>query len=125
MNSIVCWLNAPTGRFEAAPVINDRRILIVKDNPDDESLTQRGLRPAGAAVVVAHDGALALETLAAMGHLPDLVLFDLKLPKSTVTRCCASDAMMRAPAGCAWWCSRPPARRQTSRAVMHRAATAL
>ena len=66
MNSIVCWLNAPTGRCEAAPVINDRRILIVEDNPDDESLTQRGLRPAGAAVVVTRDGALALETLAAM-----------------------------------------------------------
>ena len=79
MNSIVCWLNAPTGRCEAAPVINDRRILIVEDNPDDESLTQRGLRPAGAAVVVTRDGALALETLAAMVNLPDLVLLDLKL----------------------------------------------
>lgn len=30
---------------------------------------------------VAHDGALALEALAAMDHLPDLVLLDLKLPK--------------------------------------------
>jgi hypothetical protein len=53
MNSIVCWLNAPTGRCEAAPVINDRRILTVADNLDDESLTQRGLRPAGA-VATAH-----------------------------------------------------------------------
>lgn len=32
-------------------------------------------------VVVAKDGALALEMLAASEHLPDLVLLDLKLPK--------------------------------------------
>ncbi len=60
-----------------------RRILLVEDNPDDESLTQRALRRGdwGAEVIVARDGALALETLAAAGDLPDLVLLDLKLPK--------------------------------------------
>ena len=57
------------------------RILIVEDNPDDESLTQRGLRKSTVEVVVAKDGALALEMLAASEHLPDLVLLDLKLPK--------------------------------------------
>jgi two-component system response regulator len=61
--------------------INERRILIVEDNPDDESLTQRGLRDCGAGIQVACDGALALEALAAMERLPDLVLLDLKLPK--------------------------------------------
>ena len=60
-----------------------RHILLVEDNPDDESLTQRALRRGdwGAEVIVAHDGAAALETLAAMPKLPDLVLLDLKLPK--------------------------------------------
>jgi two-component system, response regulator len=75
--------------------MNDRRILIVEDNPDDESLTQRGLRKADAEIVVAHDGALALEALAAMDRLPDLVLLDLKLPKidgSEVLRQLRNDA---------------------------------
>ncbi len=61
--------------------MNDSRILIVEDNPDDESLTQRGLRKTPAEITVASDGALALEMLAAAEHLPDLVLLDLKLPK--------------------------------------------
>ena len=61
--------------------MNDLRILIVEDNPDDESLTQRGLRNSSAEIEVARDGALALEALAAMERLPDLVLLDLKLPK--------------------------------------------
>ncbi len=75
--------------------MTDRRILIVEDNPDDESLTQRGLRKADAEIVVAHDGALALEALAAMDRLPDLVLLDLKLPKidgSEVLRQLRNDA---------------------------------
>lgn len=60
-----------------------RHILLVEDNPDDESLTQRALRRGdwGAEVTVARDGAAALETLEAMAELPDLVLLDLKLPK--------------------------------------------
>lgn len=60
-----------------------RRILLVEDNPDDESLTQRALRRGdqGAEVIVAHDGADALEALETMTELPDLVLLDLKLPK--------------------------------------------
>lgn len=60
-----------------------RRILLVEDNPDDESLTQRALRRGdqGAEVIVAHDGAAALEALETMTELPDLVLLDLKLPK--------------------------------------------
>ncbi len=61
--------------------MNDSRILIVEDNPDDESLTQRGLRKTPAEITVASDGALALEMMAAAEHLPDLVLLDLKLPK--------------------------------------------
>lgn len=75
--------------------MSDPRILIVEDNPDDESLTQRGLRKSSATIEVARDGALALEALAAMDHLPDLVLLDLKLPKidgSEVLRQLRNDA---------------------------------
>lgn len=75
--------------------MNEPRILIVEDNPDDESLTQRGLRDSNAEIQVACDGALALEALAAMERLPDLVLLDLKLPKidgSNVLRQLRSDA---------------------------------
>ncbi len=75
--------------------MNERRILIVEDNPDDESLTQRGLRDSTAEIRIARDGALALEALAAMERLPDLVLLDLKLPKidgSDVLRQLRNDA---------------------------------
>ena len=75
--------------------MNDTRILIVEDNPDDESLTQRGLRKSAVEITVARDGALALEMLEAMENLPDLVLLDLKLPKidgSEVLRQLRNDA---------------------------------
>ena len=57
--------------------------MLVEDNPDEESLTQRGLRKAGweERTVVSRDGAAALEMLKDMEQLPDLVLLDLKLPK--------------------------------------------
>ena len=63
--------------------MNACNVLLVEDNTDDESLTQRGLRKAGidSGVVVARDGAAALETVAGMDPLPALVLLDLKLPK--------------------------------------------
>jgi two-component system response regulator len=66
-------------------------ILLVEDNPDDEALTLRALRKANVknAVVVAHDGAEALDYLFATGGwtgrdttlAPQVVLLDLKLPK--------------------------------------------
>ena len=58
-------------------------ILLVEDNPDDEMLTQRALQKHNISneVVVARDGAEALEYLAKADALPELVLLDLKLPK--------------------------------------------
>ena len=66
-------------------------ILLVEDNPDDVALALRALKRNNIAneVVVAGDGAEALEYLMATGKyarhatsdLPEVVLLDLKLPK--------------------------------------------
>ena len=57
--------------------------MLVEDNPDEESLTQRGLRRAGRAekIAIARNGAEAIALLVKMVPLPCLVLLDLKLPK--------------------------------------------
>jgi len=67
-------------------------ILLVEDNPDDVALTLRALKKNNIAneVVVAGDGAEALEYLMATGKYagratsdpPEIVLLDLKLPKA-------------------------------------------
>jgi two-component system response regulator len=69
----------------------DNTILLVEDNPDDEVLTRRALKQndIDSEVVVAHDGAKALDYLFGTGAyagrdtsvMPQLVLLDLKLPK--------------------------------------------
>jgi len=66
-------------------------ILLVEDNPNDEALTLRALRKSGVTnhVVVAHDGAEALDYLFCTGphterapaDMPAVVLMDLNLPK--------------------------------------------
>lgn len=66
-------------------------ILLVEDNPDDEALTLRAFSKNNIRnpVVVAHNGAEALDYLFANGsyagrdvsELPQVVLLDLKLPK--------------------------------------------
>jgi two-component system, response regulator len=69
----------------------DKAILLVEDNPDDEALTLRALKKNNIKneVVIAHDGAEALDYLFGTGKyagrntdvLPQVVLLDLKLPK--------------------------------------------
>jgi len=71
--------------------IMDKAILLVEDNPDDEALTLRALKKNNIRneVVIAHDGAEALDYLFGTGQyigrntdvLPQVVLLDLKLPK--------------------------------------------
>jgi len=68
-----------------------KTILLVEDNPDDEELTLRTLKEYNVTnqVVVARDGAEALDYLFATGKYagrdasltPAVVLLDLKLPK--------------------------------------------
>jgi two-component system response regulator len=71
--------------------MNDRVIMLVEDNADDEALTKRALTKARIRneVVVARDGAQALDYLFAKGDfagrdvsvMPQVVLLDLNLPK--------------------------------------------
>jgi two-component system, response regulator len=71
--------------------MNDKLILLVEDNPDDEELTKRALRQAKVAndLVVARDGVEAIDFLFGSGahagrdlsRMPALILLDLKLPK--------------------------------------------
>lgn len=69
----------------------DKFILLVEDNPDDEALTKRALNKNNILnqVVVAHDGAEAVDFLFAQGaysgrdlsDAPEVILLDLNLPK--------------------------------------------
>jgi CheY-like chemotaxis protein len=71
--------------------MSDNWILLVDDNANDAELTMRALKKGGIlnTVVVAHDGAEALDNLLAKGtyadrnpsDLPEVVLLDLNLPK--------------------------------------------
>jgi two-component system, response regulator len=71
--------------------LNERYMLLVEDNPDDEELTIVALNEnnIGNPVVVVRDGAEALDYLFGTGRyadaktrqLPVVVLLDLKLPK--------------------------------------------
>ncbi len=72
-------------------IVQDKVILLVEDNPDDEALTLRALKKNNIAneVVVARDGVEALDFLLGTGvHegrnleiQPQVILLDLKLPK--------------------------------------------
>jgi CheY-like chemotaxis protein len=71
--------------------MSERIILLVEDNANDEALTQRALKKANIMnkVVVARDGAMALDYLFMKGafaerdpdEVPQVVLLDLNLPK--------------------------------------------
>jgi two-component system, response regulator len=58
-------------------------ILLVEDNPNDAELTQRALRKTeiAARLVVARDGAEAIDRLLNDGLRPRVIFLDLKLPK--------------------------------------------
>lgn len=71
--------------------VDNKTILLVEDNPDDEKLTLRAFKKGNIMnqISVAHDGIEALDFLFARGAysdrsgkpLPALIVLDLKLPK--------------------------------------------
>jgi len=71
--------------------MNNKVVLLVEDNPDDEALTMRALRKNKVAneVVVTRDGLDAWDYLVGEGayagrdltNIPQVILLDLKLPK--------------------------------------------
>lgn len=71
--------------------MNEKSILLVEDNPDDEELTLMALKDSNIVneVIVARDGVEALDCLFGTGQYagrdpsrrPTLILLDLKLPK--------------------------------------------
>jgi len=71
--------------------MNEKIILLVEDNPDDEALTLRALKKNNVLneVIVARDGVEALDYLFGEGAyagrdttiLPEVILLDLNLPK--------------------------------------------
>jgi two-component system response regulator len=71
--------------------MEEKMILLVEDNPDDEALTLRAFRKNNIKneIVVAHDGQEALDFLFCRGayaerdpqDFPEIILLDLKLPK--------------------------------------------
>jgi len=71
--------------------MDEKMILLVEDNPDDEALTLRAFRKnnMGNKIVVVRDGEEALDFLFRRGpyaarnpdEVPELILLDLKLPK--------------------------------------------
>jgi CheY-like chemotaxis protein len=71
--------------------MNTKSILLIEDNPDDESLILRSLKRHNIVnqITVAHDGAEALDYLLNAGShsgqespaMPTVIMLDLKLPK--------------------------------------------
>ena len=71
--------------------LDNKMLLLVEDNPDDEALTIRALKKhhLGNTVAVARDGAEALDFLFCRGiyadrnprEVPQVILLDLNLPK--------------------------------------------
>lgn len=71
--------------------MDEKSLLLVEDNPDDEALILRALRRVnvGNDVAMAHDGVEALDYLFGTGQyagrdasvMPKVVLLDIKLPK--------------------------------------------
>jgi CheY-like chemotaxis protein len=71
--------------------MSNKTILLVEDNPDDETLTRMALRDNHLLneIIVAHDGVEALDYLFGRGmytgrnlnNAPQVILLDLKLPK--------------------------------------------
>lgn len=63
--------------------MNDRWILLVEDNADDERMTTRAFKKVGRTerVEICRDGEEAVRKLESLQDVPLLILLDLKLPR--------------------------------------------
>jgi CheY-like chemotaxis protein len=61
--------------------MSDKRILIVEDAPEIQTLLARLLKSRGYHIDCVSNGLSALEFLHAAGELPDLILLDLMMPE--------------------------------------------
>ncbi|GIK18790.1 MAG: response regulator [Leptolyngbya sp. PLA2] len=68
-----------TDATDGTPLIG-RRILLVEDGPDNQRIIEHHLRRAGAVVVVASNGQIALDVVASAAHAFDLILMDMQMP---------------------------------------------
>lgn len=64
-------------------MVTPRPILLVEDNPDDERLTLRAFKRSNMTtpILIARDGAEAIQVLSDADPPPSLILLDVKLPK--------------------------------------------
>jgi signal transduction histidine kinase len=83
--AFILWLPMPPARATAAPAVETRmealppvRVLIVEDNPTNQTVARAILEATGATVTTAADGAEALERLRAEPF--DVVLMDVHMP---------------------------------------------
>lgn len=63
------------------PSLQGFRILLAEDGPDNQRLISFLLRKAGAEVTICENGRIAVETIEAADHLPDVILMDMQMPE--------------------------------------------
>lgn len=66
---------------KALPAVEPLRVLLVEDNPINQTVLKRMLQKQGHSVVTADNGRIALETLADLEWDIDLVLMDMQMPE--------------------------------------------
>ena len=81
-----------------------RRVLVIDDEADVRLLYRVNLRHAGYEVLEAEDGDHGIE--AALEHLPDAMVLDLMMPRTTGSRCCERCVPTPMRARCRCSCSR-------------------
>lgn len=70
-----------SGNSAPRAAVRRTKILVVDDSPSVRHMTTRVMRDAGWEVVAAKDGIDALEMLAVMPQLPDVILTDIEMPR--------------------------------------------